>query len=178
MTPTGATQRPPVNLVHPPVGQGGTRAQTTPKVAVAGEIVSKGPVGHCVVPIGAWQPPKLPLDLVSMGHDGGHIVARRAPFSRATGALVRAGDGAAAGGAKQFTVWAEELVSNQPMGQAVIPTGDLQGPPNTRVQAPAGHGGRAEQMTPAVAVAGNSNTQLLFGQAVTDGGASQLDLSS
>ena len=178
LIPTGATQRPPVTLVHPPVGQGGTRAQTTPTVAVAGAIVSKGPVGHCVVPGGAWQPPKLPLDLVSMGHDGGHIVASMAPFSRATGALVRAGDGAAAGGARHDTVWAVELVSIHPVGQAVIPVGDLQGPPNMRVQATVGHGGRAEQMTPAVAVAGSSKTQLLFGQADTDGGASQLELSS
>ena len=52
-TPTGATQRPPLARVQPPEGQGGTRAQTTPAVVVAGEICSNGPVGQAVVPTGA-----------------------------------------------------------------------------------------------------------------------------
>ena len=72
-------------------GQGGTRAQTTPAVVVAGKTCVKGPVGHCLVPVGAWQPPKSPLERVTAGQLGGHMVASMAPLMTGvgTGARVR-----------------------------------------------------------------------------------------
>ena len=180
VTPRGAMQRPLGMRSQPPGGQGGTRAHTTPAVAVASAMTSNGPVGHCVVLAGAWQPPKLPLERVTMGQLGGHMVASMVPLSTGaeTGERVR-DELMVVGGARHKTAeLAAVPVVDQPAGHVVTPAGDWHCPPAMRVQPPAGQDGSAAHTTPAVDVACSTRLQGPGGHWSTVNGASQVLWSS
>ena len=154
----------------------GTRAHTTPAVAVAGKTCVNGPDGQAVVPVGDWQPPKLPLERVTIGQLGGHICWRRDPSitGAGTGARVRLATGT---GAKQVMEEDVTEVVRQPLGHVVTPFGDVHTPIAPRVQRRGQEGTRA-QITPAEAVACSSRRQGPVGHTVTVTGASQLPRSS
>jgi len=72
VTRAGAWQTPPENARTQPagvLGQGGSKAHTTPAPDVAGSIMRQGPVGHCSTLKGASQ--VLPIES-SARHSGGH----------------------------------------------------------------------------------------------------------